>query len=150
MRCRIATTLTPLIPCRAIRQGNIEFAKPILSIAFGRRTAIERSEREFTATPAAQCKSNRVSGRSFRKTGISQRTAGDFRRFQPLIGQIRSLETTCRIAKARHWQAFQRLLEANSHPAALPGWRRSADRTSLWANSLLTGNFTGNFAILAV
>ena len=28
------------------------------------------------------------------------------------------------------------------------GWRRSADRTRLQANSLLTGNFTGNFAIL--
>src|SRR5712664_296529 len=27
------------------------------------------------------------------------------------------------------------------------GWRRSADRTGLQANSLLTGNFTGNFAI---
>jgi hypothetical protein len=52
MRCRIATTPTPLIPCRAIRQGNIEFAKSILSNDFrARRTAIERSEREFTATP---------------------------------------------------------------------------------------------------
>jgi hypothetical protein len=30
----------------------------------------------------------------------------------------------------------------------VPGWRRSADRTRLHANSLLTGNFTGNFAIL--
>jgi hypothetical protein len=29
----------------------------------------------------------------------------------------------------------------------MPGWRRSADRTRLWANSLLTGNFTGKFAI---
>jgi hypothetical protein len=28
------------------------------------------------------------------------------------------------------------------------GWRRSADRARLRANSLLTGNFTGNFAIL--
>src|SRR5882757_9577592 len=32
--------------------------------------------------------------------------------------------------------------------AGLRGWRRSADRTRLQANSLLTGNFTGNFAIL--
>jgi hypothetical protein len=30
----------------------------------------------------------------------------------------------------------------------MPGWRRSADRTSLQANSLISGNFTGNFAIL--
>ena len=31
--------------------------------------------------------------------------------------------------------------------ARLPGWRRSADRTGLRANSLLTGNFTGKIAI---
>jgi hypothetical protein len=31
--------------------------------------------------------------------------------------------------------------------AGLPGWRRSADRTGLHANSLLSGNLTGNFAI---
>jgi hypothetical protein len=30
----------------------------------------------------------------------------------------------------------------------MPGWRRSADRACLHVNSLLTGNFTGNFAIL--
>ena len=38
--------------------------------------------------------------------------------------------------------------EENSPTTALPGWRRSADRTSLQANSLVSGNFTGNFAIL--
>jgi hypothetical protein len=32
----------------------------------------------------------------------------------------------------------------------LPPWRRSADRTRLHANSLLTGNFTGSFAILGL
>jgi hypothetical protein len=32
--------------------------------------------------------------------------------------------------------------------ARLPGWRRSADRTGLQANSLLTWNFTGKIAIL--
>src|SRR5258706_8409293 len=32
--------------------------------------------------------------------------------------------------------------------SASPGWRRSADRTNLHANSLVSGNFTGNFAIL--
>jgi len=30
--------------------------------------------------------------------------------------------------------------------AGLPGWRCSADRAGLLQNSLLTGNFTGNFA----
>jgi hypothetical protein len=37
--------------------------------------------------------------------------------------------------------------EENSLKPRLVGWRRSADRTRLRANSLLTGNFTGNFAI---
>jgi hypothetical protein len=31
--------------------------------------------------------------------------------------------------------------------AGLVGWRRSADRTCLYENSLVSGNFTGNFAI---
>jgi hypothetical protein len=30
----------------------------------------------------------------------------------------------------------------------MPGWRRSADRARLHAISLLSGNLTGNFAIL--
>jgi hypothetical protein len=40
--------------------------------------------------------------------------------------------------------------EKNSPKTAVPGWRRSADRTRLRANSLLTGNFTGNFEISGV
>jgi hypothetical protein len=32
--------------------------------------------------------------------------------------------------------------------AARFGWQRSADRTGLRVNSLLTGNFTGNFVFL--
>jgi hypothetical protein len=40
------------------------------------------------------------------------------------------------------WEAW-----LNARP---PGWRRSADRTRLQANSLLTGNFTGKFAISRV
>jgi hypothetical protein len=39
------------------------------------------------------------------------------------------------------------LVEVEPAPATLPGWRRSADRAGLRPNSLLTGNFTGNFAI---
>jgi hypothetical protein len=34
--------------------------------------------------------------------------------------------------------------------AGLGGWRGSADRTRLRQNSLLTGNFTGNFPILGL
>jgi hypothetical protein len=36
----------------------------------------------------------------------------------------------------------------SAEETGLAGWRRSADRTSLQANSLVSGNFTGNFAIL--
>jgi hypothetical protein len=35
-----------------------------------------------------------------------------------------------------------------SEPPALPGWRRSADRTCLQTNSLRSGNLTGNSAHL--
>jgi hypothetical protein len=34
---------------------------------------------------------------------------------------------------------------SNFSGSVAPGWRRSADRTRLRRNSLLTGNFTGNF-----
>jgi hypothetical protein len=32
----------------------------------------------------------------------------------------------------------------------MPGWRRSADRTCLQPNSLLTGNLTGKFTIFGL
>jgi hypothetical protein len=35
----------------------------------------------------------------------------------------------------------------SAQETGLAGWRRSADCTCLHANSLVTGNFTGNFAI---
>src|ERR1700733_1527073 len=38
--------------------------------------------------------------------------------------------------------------EENSLKCGLPGWRRSADRTRLRANSLLTGNLTGKMVVL--
>jgi hypothetical protein len=82
-----------------------------------------------------------VSGRSLRKTGIIQWMARDFQHFRPATPQIGSLETTYRIAKARHWWAFLPLSPAGSRRATLPGWERSADRARLRANSLLTGNF---------
>jgi hypothetical protein len=37
--------------------------------------------------------------------------------------------------------------EGNSPKRTLAGWRRSADRTCLHPNSLLTGNLTGKFTI---
>jgi hypothetical protein len=38
--------------------------------------------------------------------------------------------------------------EGNSLKRGMPGWRCSADRTGLHEISLLSGNLTGNFAIL--
>ena len=74
-------------------------------------------------------------------------SAGDYWLFRSGNAQIRNLETAGQFAKGRHWRAFLRVSAALSLSAALPGWRRSADRTCLQANSLLTGNFTGNFVI---
>src|ERR1700682_1834678 len=101
----------------------------------------------WTAASAAQSRSNPVSGRCLPKTGIFQISAGDYRRFRSRSGQFRSPETDSQSAKARHWRAFLRLLRVKSPGVGLVGWRRSADRTRLQPNSLLTGNFTGNFAI---
>jgi hypothetical protein len=100
-----------------------------------------------TASSATQCRSNPLSGRSLSKTGIFQISAGDYRRFRSHSGQFRSLETGRQFLKPRHWRAFLRLRRAKSLVVGLAGWRRSVDRTGLQANSLLTGNFTGNFAI---
>jgi hypothetical protein len=51
-----------------------------------------------------------------------------------------------RIAKARYWRPFLPRVEVDPGSATLTGWRRSADRTRLHANSLLIGNLTGSFA----
>jgi hypothetical protein len=77
-------------------------------------------------------------------------SAGDYQPFCSGTAQIRSLETDRQFAKARHWRASLRVLGTFSLSAGVVGWRRSADRTRLQANSLLTGNFTGNFAILGL
>jgi hypothetical protein len=68
-------------------------------------------------------------------------SARDYRVFRFENAQNRSLENSSQFAKARHRRAFLRVLETFSLRARLPGWRRSADRTRLHANSLLTGNF---------
>src|SRR5439155_18815850 len=38
----------------------------------------------------------------------------------------------------------------NERSSLRPGWRRSADRTRLYANFLVAGSFTGNSAVLGV
>jgi len=93
--------------------------------------------RNVTAAAATQCRSNPVSSRRLLETGIFQVFAGDYRRFFPESGQIGILETTSGIANAREWRAFLPLLGSVSPRAGLVGWRRSADRTHLHANSLL-------------
>jgi len=42
---------------------------------------------------------------------------------------------------------LSRLIGRCRRMSGLVGWRRSADRTCLYENSLVSGNFTGNFAI---
>jgi hypothetical protein len=101
----------------------------------------------MTAAAATQCRSNPVSDRNLPKTGIFRVSAGDYRRFRFRSGQFRSPEIDGEFAKARHWRAFLGLLRVKFPGAGLAGWRRSADRTRLHANSLLTGNFTGKSAI---
>jgi len=101
-----------------------------------------------TTSSATQCRSNPVSGRDLPKTGVFQMSAGDYRLFRSENAQNRSPETGGGFAKARHWRAFLRVSGTVSPSAGLPGWRRSADRTRLQPNSLLTGNFTGKIAFL--
>jgi hypothetical protein len=63
-----------------------------------------------------------------------------------------NLETGDRppIRKSPPLAAIYAIAETKSPAVGLPGWRPSADRTRLQANSLLTGNFTGNFAFLGL
>jgi hypothetical protein len=75
-------------------------------------------------------------------------TARDYQRFRSENAENGNLKTRGQFAKARHWRSFRRVSGALSQNATLSGWGRSADRTRLRANSLLIGNFIGNFAIL--
>src|SRR3954464_10452797 len=59
--------------------------------------------------------------------------ARDFRRFRSARPQIGSLETVYRIAKARRWRAFLRLVEVQLGTGGLPGWGGRI-RTSAWGN----------------
>jgi hypothetical protein len=106
--------------------------------------------RSGRAASATQCRSNPVSYRGLPKTGIFQISTGDYRRFRSRNGQFRRPETDNQFAKARHWRAFLRLLGVKSPSTALPGWRRSVDRTRLRVDSLLTGNLTGKIGISAL
>jgi hypothetical protein len=91
-----------------------------------------------------------VSGFRLWEMGILVVFARDFRGFRSQIVEFRSRETEVKFEKARIWRAFLAFSGTLSWIERLAGWRRSADRTRLHTNSLLTGNFTGNFAILGV
>src|SRR5260370_29784283 len=67
--------------------------------------------------------------------------------FVAKIVRIWSQETERKSEKIGNWRAFLGFMDVQSQVAGLPGWRRSADRTRLQANSLLTRNFTGNLTI---
>jgi hypothetical protein len=94
-----------------------------------------------------QCRSNPVSGQSLPKTGVFSMYAGDYRLFRAQNARNRNRKTGAEFAEARHWRAITRGSGQFSLSSGLPGWRRSADRTCLHEISLLTGNFTGKFAI---
>ena len=114
---------------------------------FAALSALCRIWRVALQTPARSPDRTPVSCRRLPETGIFQIFAGDYRPFLPGTGQIRSLETDHQFAKARHWRAFLGFMWVESLSAGLAGWRRSADRTRLHPDSLVSGNFTGNFAI---
>src|ERR1700738_1896541 len=99
-----------------------------------------------TAAPTTQWVYSRVSRASLQKTGVFVDSAGDFWEFSTQKVRTSVSRDYWRREKPAFGGPFSSK-EGNSLKRGLPGWRRSADRTRLHANSLLTGNFTGNFAI---
>jgi len=99
-----------------------------------------------TASSATQCRSSPVSGRYLPKREYFKEPPETF---DDLGRKLSNWESGDRLLnrKSPPLAGFSAVLEADSHPTKLPGWQRSADRTRLHASSLLTGNFTGNFAI---
>src|SRR6202048_618059 len=98
------------------------------------------------AAPTTQWVYSRVSRVSLQKTGVFVDSAGDFWEFSTQKVRTSVSRDYWRREKPAFGGPFSSK-EGNSLKRGLPGWRRSADRTRLHANSLLTGNFTGNFAI---
>ena len=147
MRGRIAVSAFPISrPRRRNCRIRLHGRRGIVVSSFtNSRDRGRRIRRNSTAGPVTQFRSNPVSSRGLPKTGIFQRTAGDFRQFQTAIRQIGGPETDLRIAKARHWRAFLPLSLGNSHPTPLPGWRSSRIRTRLQMEFPAKGRFTGKF-----
>jgi hypothetical protein len=83
------------------------------------------------------------------KNGLWRLSAGDFQEFSGPQGRFRHPETFPNARKPAKCR-LSRLIERTDRKPGLPGWGGSADRTGLLANSLQTGNFTGNFALIAL
>jgi hypothetical protein len=66
------------------------------------------------------------------------------------VAKFGARRPTATLQKPAIGGAFLALLRAKSLCVGLVGWRGSADRTGLRTNSLVSGNFTGNFAILGL
>src|SRR5437764_8055505 len=109
---------------------------------------MERIERKESwsspANPATQWRSKSVSAKSLPKTGIPGNWAGDFRQFLAKVAETGICRTNDKRENAVILRAFRII---GVIYLRLSGWRRSADRACLRVDSLLTGNFTGNFAV---
>lgn len=75
-----------------------------------------------TALVGTQCRSNPVSGRRLRKTGVFQTSAGDYRLFGSGNLENWSLETGTSSTEARLWRAFPQVPGTSSLSPTLAGW----------------------------
>jgi hypothetical protein len=83
------------------------------------------------------------------KREYSRRRPETFRNFHLKFGKAGGQRRN-RMREKPGFPAHARVSWEARQNAALPGWRRSADRARLQPDSLLTGIFTGNFAILTL
>src|ERR1700724_1320811 len=88
-----------------------------------------------TAASTVQCIYSSVSRASLQKTGVLLNSAGDFREVSPKNSKTTQLETFNN-QKSPLLAGLSAAKEENSLKRGMPGWRRSADRTCLRANSL--------------
>jgi hypothetical protein len=93
---------------------------------------------------------NPVSRASLPKMGILAIVTGDFCRIGLSVPVFGSSETDVELQKPANSGLFCSLRGGAPLASEMLGWRRSADRTRLHAISVLSGNLTGNFAILSI
>jgi hypothetical protein len=127
----LVVTRIKQIPCKA--PGSLEMIRPRL----------------LPLAPARQWRSNLVSAHFLSETGISRVPAGDFRDLDGLWAHCATRRLS-RMQESPPIAGLSRLIGRSDGMPGLRGWRHSADRARLQANSLLTGNLTGNSAISEV